>query len=74
MPNNWGGRIYGHPVLPGLNNDTYFDALLEFGFINSSSANFAGGSFYDVSFVDMYVADVRATDASLHGAGSSFQL
>lgn len=50
MPSDFSGRLQGHPILPGLSNNTYWDALTEFTFTTS------GSCFYDTSYVDLYAS------------------
>lgn len=54
VPNNWNGRVYGHPVIAGIANSTYWDALAEFNFLDTGT--YAGGAFFDMSYVDLCVS------------------
>lgn len=54
VPNTFNGRVLGHPVIAGIDNSTYWDALAEFNFLDSGT--FAGGAFFDMSYVDLCVS------------------
>lgn len=67
MPADYSGRIQGHPILPGLSNNTYWDALTEFSFIPAGSGQqFAGGCFYDTSYVDLYATSAIGCSYNIH--------